>query len=30
MPWQDLVVAEAVIKQLATDRDHPFGIAAPQ
>ena len=30
MPWQDLVVAEAVIKQLGTDRDHPFGIAAPQ
>jgi hypothetical protein len=28
MPWQDLVVAEAVIKQLGTDRDHPFGIAA--
>ena len=30
MPWQDLVVAEAVIKQLGTNRDHPFGIAAPQ
>jgi hypothetical protein len=22
MPWQDLVLAEAIIRQLGTDRDH--------